>query len=616
MARWELLFLCAFAIGAALLVPSAAAQSAKQSAVESVFVRGVYWPWERLDFVAKNAGLEKWTFADRLLASLRKDFHCNLVWIVNIGLDDAAKMCDLAEKHGILILPNINPFLSMTYNGFTRIADVEAAAKEAARVLGGKKALGAYVLRDEPRSWHAAQMEEFRRAMLKADPTRPSIVVSMNLDTETYIRKTGFPIVCTDNYPFGGDRSPNIPSTVASSQSYYRGVVSAHARESIKAGKRMWVMPQIFADAWGPWWFDTKGCMVIEPGSYYHWRMPTVAETNWQIWEGVRTGCTGVAFYVLFGSGNTWDGAAPVPERMARQAEAVRKNGWPLVAKRLETGAGDGMLFPNGEPTPQMRAMGETFGVLKTLEPVLLDMSPAPFPAVFAAKPFTVNTFAASDGTRYAVVVNDDVKTAREESLHFLPHTAKVEVASGGGTLALGAEPVGGLLAAPLKLPPGGGAVLKLSYGGKDPGLLLFEEDFSTATLGVKLERLVRQPVRRAFGAGWEWIVQKEKDAPPDAKGVIAIENISKPGGATGGVLTSPKTQLAVYCAVEGNFSAPESLVVAAVGADGKERWLQSNTYHLPVRVEQGTDRLRIELADKVSVNRILLWAVPLTPPD
>jgi len=339
--------------------------------------------------------------------------------------------------------------------------------------------------------------------------------------------------------------------------------------------------------------------------------MPTIAETNWQIWEGVRSGCTGVAFYVLFGAGNTWDGTGPVPERMTKQAESVKRNGWPVVAARIDTGAGDAMLFPNGTPTPQMQAMGETFQVLERLEPTLLDMKPAPFPAVFAAAPFRVATFATSDGTRYGVVVNDDVTIERERLVHFLPHTTAVEMVTGRGALVLTPDAVGGLVSAPLRLPPGGGAILKISFEGKDPGLLLFDEDFSVATLGVKLDKVVRQPVRLPYGAGWDWIVREEKDLPPDVTGAVVLENISKPGGATGGALTTPKTRVAVYGMVEGDFSAPESLVITAVAPDGTSRWLQSNNYHLPVRVEQGIQSLRIELTDRVSLSRILLWAVP-----
>ena len=99
MERWGTILIGVVMLGAVLSMP-AAAQAPKQSGIASVFGRGVYWPWERLGFVAKNAGVDQWTFADRLLASLKKDFHCNVVWIVNIGMEDAAKMCDLAEKHG------------------------------------------------------------------------------------------------------------------------------------------------------------------------------------------------------------------------------------------------------------------------------------------------------------------------------------------------------------------------------------------------------------------------------------------------------------------------------------------------------------------------------------
>jgi len=51
-------------------------------------------------------------------------------------------------------------------------------------------------------------------------------------------------------------------------------------------------MPQSFADPQGPWWLDEQKLVVIEPGSYWHWRMPTVAEIHWQTWEAVSPDLT------------------------------------------------------------------------------------------------------------------------------------------------------------------------------------------------------------------------------------------------------------------------------------------------------------------------------------
>ncbi len=63
-------------------------------------------------------------------------------------------------------------------------------------------------------------------------------------------------------------------------------------------GKHSWFMGQMFGDVWGRHW--RKGDrMIVEPGSYLHWKMPSEAESRWQVWESLRLGSKGIFFYVL-----------------------------------------------------------------------------------------------------------------------------------------------------------------------------------------------------------------------------------------------------------------------------------------------------------------------------
>jgi len=327
--------------------------------------------------------------------------------------------------------------------------------------------------------------------------------------------------------------------------------------------------------------------VVIEPGTYHHWRMPTVEETRWQIWEGVRNGCRGVVFYVLWPAKNDWDGKGEVPEKMAKTAARVKGLKWPVVNKQVKTEMPEALMYINGVPTPQMREMGRTFGVISEIENLLMSLKDADFPAAFVEDTFTTATFISqADSTcRYVVVVNDNLKEAQQKKILFMPNIKRVEDVIAKKELAVREENSSSLAGSLLTLEAGGGTLLRLEFVDEKPGHILFDEDFSIATMGLQTKNVVRHPVKRAFNTGWEWIVQKEKDLSPDVRGTLILPNISKPGGATQGVLTTSKTEFDVYMQVKGNFKDSESLIVEWVGEDGKRGWLMSNNYHLPVDI-------------------------------
>jgi len=587
-------------------------EAMKKMELKNLSARGVYWPWERTKYVAQNSGMEFWKFVEETLKKLKEDFHCNVVWFVNIGMEDAVKVCDVAGKYEIMVLPNINPFLNLAYYGVKSDESIKQAARDTYKLLGSKKSLGAYVLVDEPRRVMTRQMEIFRREMKKVDVERDCLVVTMNCDTQSYAHQTNFPVLCVDIYPFGGDRSPNIPNPAAASQLYYRNTLTALFQEAVKNGKHLWVMPGVFAENWGPWWYDENMNVVIEPGTYRHWRMPTVEETRWQIWEGVRSGCQGIVFYVFLPAVNDWDGKGEIPEKMAKVSADVKEKKWPVTDKQIKTGMAEALLYKNGTPTPQMKEIGRVFEVLSRWEKMFISWKKAEFPVVFTEDTFCTATFVSpeQEAKRLVVVVNDNLKEKKEKELIFLPHVSKVADLVSGKEIALKKE--NGFLKTFLTLQPGSGTILQVEFQQQQPGFVVFDEDFSLATLGVKLNHLVRKPVRRGFGTGWDWVVEKEKDSPPDARGVVTLENISRPfPSLTAGFSVSPAGQFEVYLFLEGNFQKPESVIVEWSGNDGKQGWLMSNNYHLPVKIFPGIKDIRINLSDGVSLNRIRCWAIP-----
>jgi hypothetical protein len=447
----------------------------------------------------------------------------------------------------------------------------------------------------------------------------------MTHDTEAYAESTGFPILCADIYHFGGPRSPNIPNPAASSQASYRGAVNALVRLALTHGKTPWVMPQAFTEFWGASWHDEKEHLVLEPGGYWHWRMPTVAEMHWQTWEAVRAGCRGVLYFsILLDSPDKWKPAqGEIPEKEKKTIADNQAAGRPQIKERLFTHDVASLLLPGGRPTPQSRAMGEDFAALEKLESLVATWTPATFPMAFADAPFAVSTFEvrATPGTRYAVVVNDDLQQARTGTVSLLPNVARATNLSTREPLPLRTDPVGSEAFAQteLTLEPGQGCVLELQCGNTAPGLLLFAEQFAGSQLAATLENAERRNERAGFSMGWLWTVRKS--GTPDTTALVKLSNLQGPAlranPFAGALRPAAAGSSAVFLQAEGSFPKAESLVVIGVDANGKSTWLQSNNYAFPVRIPAGTTAVHLQLSADAALRGIRAWQVPLPPkPD
>lgn len=575
-----------------------------------IFCTGVYWPWERTKWVAENSGLDFWKFVEEKIKELKNEFNCKIIWFVNISIEDASKVCDIAEKYGIYVFPCISPILHLAYHGIRNTDDIKKAVNETYKILGNKKSLGAYVLVDEPRRVMTKQMEIFRRALKEVDKNRESIVVTMNSDTESYAYQTNFPVLCVDIYPFGGDKSPNIPNPAISSQRYYRSVLNSLYKEAKKNGKKLWVMGQVFAENWGPWWYDENMNVVIEPGAYIHRRMPTIEETRWQIWEALRTGCKGVVFFVYLPCPNNWNGKGDIPEKLLKSSQTAINNKWPITKNQIKTNMAEALLYKNGSPTPQMKEMGRIFGIISKYEDLIFSFEPSDFPVVFVEEPFKTNTFLSSkdEKVRYVIIINDDLKETKEKKILFLPNVKSVYDILSKKEINLESEDNSDFLTTYLKLEPGSGTILKVEFY-NECGFLVFKEDFSIATMGVETKNIIRRPIKRFWGTGFEWIIEKEKDAPPDTKGIITFRDILKPFPSPIGGFNILQND--IYIFIEGNHKKAESLIVEWVDKDGKKGWLMSNNYHLPCKIPSGTKDINIYIEDGVSINKILIWTIP-----
>lgn len=580
---------------------------------KDIFARGVYWPFERTWWVAKNLGMDFWVFVENKVKELKEDFNCNVIWVVNISVDEAAKLCDIAERYGILVLPTTMPLVSLYNQGISDEKDIEKAAEESFKLLGSKKSLGGYVLVDEPTKIVNKQMEIFRKALKKFDKVRDSIVVTMNQDTQSYICQTGFPVVCADIYAFGAERSPNIPNNPDGSRWYYRSVFVSYCKDAKIYNKKVWAMPQAFAENWGPWWYDENMNVVVGKGTYMHWRMPSVSEIRWQIWEALRTGCKGIVFFVYLPCPNNWTGTGDMPSEppMKWMGEEARRNNWPITENIVKTNMPEALLYKNGSPTPHMKEIGRLYRFIAQYEDLLFSLKQAEFPVAFVESPFKVNTFSPEnedENVRYVVLVNDFPDIKKTATLYLLPNVKKVYDMFNQKQLDVSMDSRVNFLRTEIPLEPGDGTLLKVEFE-KCPGFLVFEEDFSMPTTSVSVSNIKREFVGRPFSTGWDWVFKK-KDTSSQDKGVIKIEGISrKRASSTGGFGASEKFM--VYMFVEGNYLTSGSMVIEFIDKEGNKEIGMRYNYHLPCLIPYGTKDVNIYIEDSnVEIDRIIIWAI------
>ena len=472
------------AMFAAVLAMVASAESFKEA-----FPLGVYWAWERNKANAEAAGLDTTNYVAKALA-LCKAKNCNSVWIVNGPSNPAApEFLDMCEKAGVKALLNTS-LLHAFYNGLeSDLGYVDRLARRTADSIGGKDALLGYILKDEPIMCCVQQVDYFYEVMKRIDPRhRDSTAVAMTPQIQTYIEDTSLPVLCTDIYHFGGLKSNLIPAPQGNSKSCYRATCANAVTVAEQRGKHVWIMPQAFYDIWGFHYYDEQGRHWCEPGTYIHWRMPTVAETRWQAWEAVRAGAKGVIFFIL-NSGTEYRKADVVEggrlrAKIDKTLSWYRKHAVMHDKRRTENELTElppelALTRFGGATTPQFDALGEAFGRIAKAKDVLLKCRRAPFPVFFSDDPdCTTATFAEPGRTdRAGVVVNDELNGKTRAITFAVPSNVTQVREIGGGEIALSAAK-DGLRTFTLTLEPGDGRCLTASFRGDQPGMQLLHEDF------------------------------------------------------------------------------------------------------------------------------------------
>jgi len=409
------------------------------------FPLGVYWPWERVCGHAQRLGMDKWQLVDQRLADMQAH-HVDTVWVVNLNIKDLGPLAEACVAHKINLIPALSELhysLEWRRNNWDYL---EKQSKAALAAAGESPAVIAWALCDEPRKPIVAEMEQFRVKFGEWGAKQPGIVVTMWPDTPTYARETGFPLLCTDIYPFFSDKNPNGPNPAHVSRGWYRRQAQMTVTSALENGKTPWVMPQMFADIWGPWKYDAQGDMTILPGGVMHWRGPSVGETRWQIWSALGLGAQGVLFYVH---------ESPVKDNADKPPYEGKT--FPESMKATEEKAlhmAGGLIHPDGSATAQYDAMSEAFAQVRKLLPVLQGAKPVDMWPVQVSAPGWIGLLQTPDKKQLLVVVNDDTDQARE--LKLTGEVKGLRNLRTGKVLKAGKD--GAVL---LKLEPGDGTVLE-----------------------------------------------------------------------------------------------------------------------------------------------------------
>jgi hypothetical protein len=562
-------------------VVCAVALAAVLPARAEFLARGVYWPQERVAWLAQRAGLDPWAWSERVIADLHDSQHCNLIWVVNADTDTVKRLSEIGAKHGVQVAGTPEPIIWWRENRTPEF--VAKCAEDSVARFREAEGFGGYVLIDEPRPWEFPYLDAIRAELVRRDPSRLTLMVTMWPDTPAAISRTGFPIVTCDIYPFFADGSPNGPNPAPVSRAWYRLLTESYARRCQQAGKTFWVMPGAFIEFWGDWYYDDQMQVVAQPGTHLHWRMPTVGETRWQVWQGLLAGSKGVVFFVLHPPGND--------RRADSAATAAPADNLPRLTGNLATGQPAALLNIDGSATPQLTAVGQAFADVERLERLLQTLELAGFEAVFPAPPLHSQTFHGPEGDLYAIVVSDSTEAEVTAPLSILPGIEGVRDlrADKDLPLALGGN---SLQQASLTLRPGDGTVLHLQAPAARRPVPSVVEDFSGPAIAGTLDGARVRVGSLGWGVEKHEVVQAGED-PEGPPGTLTCEVARLTGDPRVHRPSGP-----IYLVYSGRGREGAECVELGSSTDGKtfER-LSVDEFGKPIVVPRQATHLRFTIA-------------------
>ena len=609
------------------------------------FPFGVFWAWERNEFNSKFAGLTHEQYAEKELRLL-KAMNCDAVWFVHgPGAKDAPWFMPLMEKYGVKGMV-ASELINLYYDGEVSkgLDFVDRRAANTAKTYAQYKSLLGYVLKDEPQLCSVQHTDYFYGALRRADPAHEAAVIAMPQQFQTFMEDTRLNVVCTDIYHFGGDKSVWIPHPARESRRTFRETVHNAVTVAEKAGKHAWIMPMVFANVWGPNYWDSEGRRWALPGAYEHWRMPTPAEARWQVWEAVRGGAKGVIFY-LFNDARHYDEESLVPGSKDRKRMQAALDEYGVVAKhgsnvlvqvRKELDPGNALTKPGGDPTPQFVAVGDAFGAIAPHKKRLLASRRAAFPVFFPeGTDVKAATFEApAKLTRLGVVVNDDVEKPVVARIRVPKNVIAVRDLN-RGELGIVDSGVDRFNVVDIALEPGGGAMLEAEFDNGYAGFPLLREDFSRCSAKGAVDMVVAERTRYAtFGiaADWQLKLKNGADRSRSAFTISKLTNAKTPNNTVFMNLNRRRELGTVFLDLHGDFKGLEVTAVldpdavaektdvlhtgekgaSEANAAAPRRTVWKAGEFLPAVVPLGATGLEFRLTNETdSLREVRLWFVP-----
>lgn len=570
---------------------------------KSFFPRGVYWPWERTVRNAKINKMDTWEYTDKLMGMLRKDYNCNLIWVIHLPGKDNKKFCDLAKKHGLKTMMN-TPMQSLSVWGFPNTQAVKDKAEKTVKISGDLPAYYAYTLKDEPKRTEVKQLNEYYKALSNLDKTRFTTAVFEIRHIEAYFRQSEMNILCCDPYGFGGKKSPYLPNTPLKAQDYFRDSATALKELSKETGKEFWMMPQAFAEIWGKFYTDKNGDMILSPGAYVHWRMPTDAEIRWQSWEALRNGSKGIIYFVLLPPALAWkpNNGTPPHSYMVLKEKQNKKQKLPVTNSVVNTKTAGALLRENLKPTSQFIELAKLYGKLKSVEKDIANSKPVEFPLAFSEEPFACGSFI-TDNKYYSVIVNNNLKSQASHKVFFTQNVNKVYDPISQKNLALHSMSGNNisLKYIDLELSAGDGTILEITRN-KPKGICLFSEDFSLRPFGVKFDKVDAKYYSKGWGIPSFWTAYP-KSIPASIKINNLVMNKLGKVTATAGF---PKKGENVYLKLNGKLNG---ITINILDKSKKVIKSKNDKFHLPLLLPSKASEIIIKINSKDTlIEDIKIW--------
>ncbi len=422
---------------------------------------GVYWPGE-CTFQEYQIPKMRWAKIDAALDGMASN-HVNTVWLTHLSSADTAEFSRRAAKRGIYVVASLAELAGEVE--WVRKGDNKTLIENTLKSWGDAPKPIAWGLGDEPRGDYKGEMAQYVKAWRQYAPAEPVTCTVMWNDVAA-IGQIGFDALCADVYPFFSGGNPNgygMPPSAAWSQ-----ITENVARQP---GGRPWMMGQGYQEPWGPYELDEKGNIVYLPGGAPHWVMPTPAEIKWQAWGAFASGAKGM-FYFLY----RWPLTANPKAEAAKLPAAVKE--------RTNSGSPRALVYDDGRPTVQYTAMGEAYGRIAALAPLLAKLRPAVAPEAWPESGVDQGSMARvfvepKSGRRYLFVVASYEGTNASVRVPVMlgPHILGLKPVSGGAAIAV--ETAAPFRRAAIELPPGEGALLECTV---DPDNLpqAYADDFAT----------------------------------------------------------------------------------------------------------------------------------------